>query len=139
MEIISLSNNFSLFLDVSGQQPPHFVVFLHWELFCHWVSLKKMRVRQKSLRFPPESKLSLTGPTFEWRSEVHPGIAKDKVQGLLPQVFGLSRPLPSYLVFYFSVLTSNNILGLPRLSTFFRGCTSCIGPIPTVGGRPPAT
>ena len=60
-----------------------------------------------------------------------PGLAEDKTQELLAQVFGLSRPLP--LLFYSSVLSlclaSDHILGLPGLSTSFfpRVCTSCFG------------
>ena len=71
--------SFWVYLDSS----PLFVVFLHWELFGHQVSLKRMRERWRSPRCVPQSRLSSIWPTLDCRREVHLYWLRTKLKGYL--------------------------------------------------------
>ena len=88
--------HFSLFLEVSGQQQPFgspFILGALWPLGEPEEDKGDTEEPEVSTREQPEF-----GWAYTWMEEGGaPTLAEDKAQGLLAQVFVLSRPFPSIL------------------------------------------
>ena len=101
MDIMYLfSNKFPLFCGVFGQQPPLGVFYIRSSLSLGEPEEDEGKTKEPEVSTREQAEFELV---HTWMKEGGaPALADDKAQGLLVQVFGLSRPLP--LLFCSSIL-----------------------------------